>query len=327
MNIKIDNKKIILITAGIVALVAGIFGVTYAWFSTNVINPNGSSINVTTANLGTVYFVDGPEILLEDTYPGTTETKEFTVERAEADASSEIFYQILLYVRSNTLTPAASGEFVYSLAGVKTGAGTLISISDQIVPTSDGVLGTGLFKGNGVHTYTFELTLNETGSNQNATRGMGFNGYLQVNVGSDLIRINTKLDDVRYVKDCINGSTANGGNHWVELQAVRNGQNVAFEKTVSGSVAQSSSFPYSRITDGSLTSANYAQSGGAGLQCVTVDLTKTYDLDEITVWHYYADGRTYYNNTTYVSTNGSTWIPVIANVEAETNQGKRVTAY
>ncbi len=140
-------------------------------------------------------------------------------------------------------------------------------------------------------------------------------------------RINTTLNNVRYIKDCINGSTANTGNHWVELQAIYNGTNVAKGKTVTGTAAQDASYPYTRIVDGDITAANHAYTASTGLQCLTVDLAQAYNLDEIAVWHYWADGRTYYSNTTYASSDNSTWTTIIANTEPETSQGKRASAY
>lgn len=182
MNIKIDNKKTVLLTTGVIALVMAIFGVTYAYFSTNVINPMGSSINITTVDLGDVTFVDGPEINLGEIYPGTSEEKEFTITRVNAEAGSELFYQVFLYVRENTLTDVADGEFLCSLSGTQSGTGDLINFTDIDVPNSTTILGTGSIIENGTHTYTFEIKLNETGNNQNPTRGNGFNGYLQVEI-------------------------------------------------------------------------------------------------------------------------------------------------
>ncbi|NCC88162.1 MAG: discoidin domain-containing protein, partial [Clostridia bacterium] len=140
-------------------------------------------------------------------------------------------------------------------------------------------------------------------------------------------RINSDLNSVRYIKDCINGNSVNTGNHWVELQAIYNGSNLAKGKTVTGTVAQNASYPYSKITDGDITSSNFAAASVDGLQCVTVDLGQTYNLDEIAIWHYYADQRRYYSNITYVSTDNSTWTTVISNTESETLGGKRVNAY
>jgi len=113
----------------------------------------------------------------------------------------------------------------------------------------------------------------------------------------------TKIKGVRYVKDCINGSSANSSNHWVELQAINKGINVAKGKTVTGTHPEYSSYPYSRIVDGKAdeTSQYGEPTTGGVIQCVTVDLEKEYDLEEIAVWHYYGDGRTYKNNTISVA--------------------------
>jgi hypothetical protein len=143
-------------------------------------------------------------------------------------------------------------------------------------------------------------------------------------VSKDLpTKINTKLNNVRYIKDCINGSTANTGNHWVELQAIYNGTNVAKGKTVTGNYSISSS---SYITDGDITTANYATASG-GPACAIIDLGQAYNLDEIAVWHYWGDGRTYYSNATSVSSDNSNWTTVISSLTPENNQGKRVNAY
>ena len=137
-------------------------------------------------------------------------------------------------------------------------------------------------------------------------------------------RTNKTLDGVRYIKDCINGSnTAYTSNHWVELQAIYNGTNVAKGKTATGTATISNA---SYITNGDITSSNYADIT-SGTQCITIDLGQEYDLDEIAVWHYWSDGRTYNNNITYVSNDNSSWIVAINRNEAETSQGKRVSAY
>lgn len=161
-------------------------------------------------------------------------------------------------------------------------------------------------------------------SGVNSGNGKAKITYIGVN---SLTKTNTKLNSVRYIRDCINGSTGNSNSHWVELQAIYNGTNVAYGKTVTGTSAQNASYPYTRITDGDITPTTYATTDAVGLQCITVDLTQAYALDEISVWHYWADGRTYYSNTMYTSSDNSTWTPILASVEAETSQGKRVSAW
>ena len=136
-------------------------------------------------------------------------------------------------------------------------------------------------------------------------------------------RTNKALDKVRYIKDCTNGSTANTSNHWVELQAIYNGENVAKGKIATGTGALTDA---SYITNGDLTSSSYAEIK-SGTQCIIIDLGQEYDLDEIAVWHYYTDERTYNNNITYVSSDNETWNAVINKEEKETSEGKRVTAF
>jgi GH18 family chitinase len=49
------------------------------------------------------------------------------------------------------------------------------------------------------------------------------------------------------------------------------------------------------ITDGDKTSAKYSATGGGSAQWIKFDLGQTYALDDIKVWHYFADGRTYHD--------------------------------
>ena len=132
-------------------------------------------------------------------------------------------------------------------------------------------------------------------------------------------KTNTKLNNVRYIKDCTNGATASTYNVWVELQAIKDGINLAKGKTPTG--AGGSAY----VTDGILDKENYG-SGGTGTKCVTIDLGSTYDLDEVAVWRYF-DGRTYIDNITSVSADNSTWTEVINDIIQETSKGKRVNAY
>ncbi len=146
-------------------------------------------------------------------------------------------------------------------------------------------------------------------------------------------RTNTDLANVRYIKDCIRGSSKNTGNHWIELQAIKDGINIAKGIMPVGTVTSrnDTTLAYTYITDGSIdnatSSSNMGQSNVNGLQCITIDLGSAYSLDEIAVWHYFADGRTYNENMTMVSSDGSVWKKVIQNTSAETPDGKRVNAW
>ncbi|NDV80050.1 hypothetical protein [Dysgonomonas sp. 511] len=109
---------------------------------------------------------------------------------------------------------------------------------------------------------------------------------------------------VRYIRDWLNGSTANTGNHWVQVMAYdKAGKNIALNKNVSGATTNK------RMTNGDTSSATYA-SGGSGLQHAIVDLGAVHDIFYIQVWHYYADGRTYNDTKTECSVDGKTWFEV-----------------
>ena len=73
---------------------------------------------------------------------------------------------------------------------------------------------------------------------------------------------------------------------------------------------------------------NYsAPSSHTNNQCVTIDLEKTYDLDEVAVWNYFGDPRSYYNNKTYVSKDNSNWNEILNEASIETSNGHRINAY
>ncbi len=223
-------------------------------------------------------------------------------------------------VSSSVVGSAAGGSsYISGYAGVNAitsststvASGSTIHYSDKYF--IDGKMTSGVNTGNGKAKITYVGTTSPT-------------------------RVNTSLNNVRYIKDCVNYNTANNYNMWVEFQAIYNGENKALGKT--GTVYNSdnsivSSFGTNRgvsyATDGDIfnttTTSGYTLPAAANNQCLVIDLGATYNLDEIAVWHYWADGRTYYDNVTSVSSDNSTWTTVINEAIPETSEGKRVNAY
>ena len=107
---------------------------------------------------------------------------------------------------------------------------------------------------------------------------------------------------IRYIEIASQGSTANVGNHIVDLQAYDLTQtNVALNKPVTNNNGEpDATRPLSRVTNGDTQTANYAELGSSpnAMAVTTVDLQAEYDIKQIYLFRYYADGRTYYN--TYV---------------------------
>jgi len=109
---------------------------------------------------------------------------------------------------------------------------------------------------------------------------------------------------VRYIRDWLNGSTANTGNHWVQIMAIdKSGTNIALSKSVSGATTNN------RITNGDINTTVYA-SGSSGLQHVIIDLGAVYEIVSVKVWHYYADGRIYHDTRTECSVDKSVWFTI-----------------
>jgi phage minor structural protein len=157
----------------------------------------------------------------------------------------------------------------------------------------------------------------------------GFLGY-----GSIYVR-NWKRT-IRYVKDTINGSTANAGNAWVEVQAVRLNGDI---KTAEGDPANiNSNIPeierdgvLDYASDGNYSDSNamFADHAGGEPQYVDVYLLSgNDDYDYLKIWHYYADGRTYHDQLVEVSSDRSTWYTVFdaarEGEQAETAEGQTI---
>ena len=113
---------------------------------------------------------------------------------------------------------------------------------------------------------------------------------------------------IRYIKDQTSGNTVNEGNYWVELQAFdASGTNVALNKTVTSSTGIAIEGTLALVTDGSTDTSPYMNPGGESPGWVMVDLGDLYDIRKIVVFHYYGDGRSYYNKKTMVSPDGDFW--------------------
>lgn len=140
--------------------------------------------------------------------------------------------------------------------------------------------------------------------------------------------INASEINVRYIRDYLGGSTANLGNHWVEVQAIdKNNTNVALKKSVKTVPSYSdTNNPLNLITDGNYNDSSKYGQGRDSSSYIEIDLKTPSKLKEIKVWHYYSDGRSYYKTKTEVSEDGITWYSVFdsskTGIYAETSAGK-----
>lgn len=137
-------------------------------------------------------------------------------------------------------------------------------------------------------------------------------------------RLNSRLNSVRYVKDCINGSrTANSGtvnnNYWSELQVIVDGRNVAFGKPfnyIGPGGGYGSGASNSKLVDGQVTlTKDGVTENNKNDRCVVVDLGATYAPSEIAVWHDYTTAnQNTINHRLFVSNNNTNWVEVASSV-------------
>lgn len=179
------NNKIKLILLSILILFVAISGITYAYFSIQVVgNEEASSIRVSTATLSLIY--NDVEIVSGETVsPGWSQTKTLTVEN---DGTVDVEYIIKWREIQNTII---NGELVISATCTSNIQGnTCANIPETPVPTALSeitnayVFGPVPIEVGEIHTYTLTATLNETGSNQNYNQNKSFHGTLNIGDGT-----------------------------------------------------------------------------------------------------------------------------------------------
>ena len=181
------GQTIFLSIIGIATLLVAIIGATFAWFSITVTgNENPSEMVITSSTLGQVSFTDGTEVAIENLMPGSFTKKTFTVSQTDPSATGKISYNIILNVKSNTLSPNADKQFVHSLTSTgNTNGGKLAHLDSTPVPTESMIIGSGVIEGYEVHTYEYTIGLNNVNEDQNAAQGKEFSGYLSVVLADD----------------------------------------------------------------------------------------------------------------------------------------------
>ena len=139
--------------------------------------------------------------------------------------------------------------------------------------------------------------------------------------------------NIRYIKETIEGgSNMNSAAIWIELQAFKNGANIALNKPVLSNIPTVIQSPASSLTNGNtiddMIISNTGQ-GPVGSYYVRVDLQSVFTLDEIKVWHYYADERYFKKIKLEVSEDENNWTTIFnSDVDGEyteTQNGKSHT--
>ena len=144
-----------------------------------------------------------------------------------------------------------------------------------------------VFSNNSNFTNNTKIVYNND-TNNSLGLGVGSDSeYAESASGKD-ISFNTVT--ARYMRIYSNGNTVNNGNHYVEVQAFGKPSKDALlgqTATASGDI-----FGAQQATDGILDSEVFAEAGN-GAQYIQYDLGASKLVENIQLWHYFADGRTY----------------------------------
>ena len=134
---------------------------------------------------------------------------------------------------------------------------------------------------------------------------------------------------VRYIRESMNGSNANTGCHWCEIQAINyESTNVALNKKVTCEGGSYEQGTLDMITNGNTAVDDYIyfRNDPQKTVSVIVDLRNIEDIDNIKVWHYHGGGRTYKNILLETSIDGVKWVKIFNSNEngeyTETAEGK-----
>lgn len=118
----------------------------------------------------------------------------------------------------------------------------------------------------------------------------------------------------RYIREYLNGSNSNTGNHWVEIEVWSNGVNIAQHEGVKLTCSSDSAKKedLKLLIDGNTKSDPYF-SGGSGTQWVQLELAEDACIDEIKIWHFYTDSRKYKDVKLECSYDGIVWDTIYNN--------------
>jgi len=128
--------------------------------------------------------------------------------------------------------------------------------------------------------------------------------YTETSAGKD-IPLSSPVSG-RYVRLYSSGSTANNYTHYGEVQ-VFEAQTPGTGNLAANVLPTSPSAGWLNLSyaaDGIKSASNYADSNtGTGLQYIQLDLGTSYNLNDIKLWHYFGDARTYHDVIVMVSNN------------------------
>lgn len=193
------SSTVLLTVIGIATLLVTLVGATFAFFTADINDVRdenaGDDVVITAANLGTINFAHGNNIVLNNALPGAKDTKEFTI--SAPDSTVTIDYVIYLDTTKNEIgkktdgTPRVETEnLVATLTKPTDNANTTSLITaaplktDTYVPDKDETtrveIGRGTLAAHGSDTWILTVELLEKTVEQNDDQGRIYEGNIVV---------------------------------------------------------------------------------------------------------------------------------------------------
>ena len=166
-------------------LVYFIFGISYAYFSLNIIGNEDAKLSVITAGTLELTYTDGSgDVILENVIPGSSIQKEITVKNTGTiDTTYNLVWgQLINEFENNEIVLSATCERLNSEGTID---GTCNNIEEKAIINN--IIQKNISIESGItHKYTITITFIETGENQNYNQGKGFAGIININEDSDI---------------------------------------------------------------------------------------------------------------------------------------------
>ena len=170
------DKKIYIIL--IISILVAVFGISYAYFSLNVIGNDTAKINKVTSGTLELTFTDTSEISLDNIIPGDSVTKTIKVANT---GTKEVIYNVGWIDYNNEII---NNELVIEgtckrLNSSNTVDGTCNNVSKRAI-TGSNIISNISIEPNITHEYTLKITFKDTNKPQNYNTNKSFNGKLNI---------------------------------------------------------------------------------------------------------------------------------------------------
>ena len=170
------DKKIYIIL--VVSILVAVLGISYAYFSLNVIGNDTAKINKVTSGTLELTFTDTSEISLENIIPGDSVEKVIKVTNT---GTIDVGYNVgwIDYVNEITNNELIIEGTCKRLNSSNTEEGTCNNVSKKAI-TGSNIISNIQIEPNVTHEYTLKITFKETNKPQNYNKSKSFSGKLNI---------------------------------------------------------------------------------------------------------------------------------------------------